>query len=323
MKRIREVNHTFFLTVIMSLIASFVLGIISTVIDNPMILMILNQIMLVIPAAVFVLRQPEKPAELLGIHKIRWINVPLLILLQFLLIPVISCLNLVTMLFSDNVISGTVQDIVGTNSLLMSIVCIALIPCLVEEIIFRGVIYYAGYRGVSPVKGMFLCGLLFGLLHLNINQFSYAFVLGVVLCLAVEATGSLVSAMLMHFTLNANSTILTYLSARMIGWLENVSPETVQAETEIPVEAVTAYLGFYLIIAAVCTILAFLLLKTIAKNSGRYEHLKGLFRRPSPTTWEAEEWTQEEPVRMATPALLAGILICGALIILMQSGILA
>lgn len=51
---------------------------------------------------------------------------------------------------------------------------------------------------------------MFGCMHMNLNQFIYAFALGVYLAFLVEATGSVFSSMLAHFTLNATSTVMSY-----------------------------------------------------------------------------------------------------------------
>ena len=56
-----------------------------------------------------------------------------------------------------------------------------------------------------------MSGLVFGLFHLNINQFCYAFVIGVVFAFLVEATGSIWSSVLAHFAINTYSITIIQL----------------------------------------------------------------------------------------------------------------
>ena len=56
-------------------------------------------------------------------------------------------------------------------------------------------------------------------MHMNLNQFIYAFALGVYLAFLVEATGSIFSSMVAHFTLNATSVVMTFLLPMLYGRL--------------------------------------------------------------------------------------------------------
>lgn len=86
---------------------------------------------------------------------------------------------------------------------------VALFPAIVEELIFRGVIYrYLRQQG-APFAA-FSSSLLFGLIHLNILQFLFAFCMGLVLCHIYERTGKLRYAMLLHF-INNSLTVLACL----------------------------------------------------------------------------------------------------------------
>ena len=61
-----------------------------------------------------------------------------------------------------------------------------------------------------------MSGLVFGLFHLNINQFCYAFVIGVVFAFLVEATGSIWSSVLAHFAINTYSIKIIQLLLRKL-----------------------------------------------------------------------------------------------------------
>ena len=61
------------------------------------------------------------------------------------------------------------------------------------------------------LPAILLTGFLFGCMHMNLNQFIYAFALGIYLAFLVEATGSIFSSMIAHFTLNATSVVMSFL----------------------------------------------------------------------------------------------------------------
>ena len=50
-----------------------------------------------------------------------------------------------------------------------------------EEVVFRGAIFGGMKKEGNIFKAVMVSGLLFGLLHMNINQASYAFVIGILL----------------------------------------------------------------------------------------------------------------------------------------------
>ena len=122
----------------------------------------------------------------------------------FFLMPVMTLINAISLLFSKLVIQETVQEVVGRYPLILSIFIIAFIPCMFEETIFRGVIYNET-RKWNVRGGIILSAFLFGLAHMNFNQFSYAFIFGMVFALLIEATDSIVATMMIHFIINANS----------------------------------------------------------------------------------------------------------------------
>ncbi|MCR5153604.1 MAG: CPBP family intramembrane metalloprotease, partial [Lachnospiraceae bacterium] len=79
-----------------------------------------------------------------------------------------------------------------------------------------------------PFLAIIFSGLLFGLMHGNLNQFTYTVVLGMILCLINEATGSMLSSMLFHFILNASNVINVYL----LPWLYSLMQNTLAASKE-------------------------------------------------------------------------------------------
>lgn len=145
------------------------------------------------------------------VKKVHPATIPLTILFTFCIWPLLSAVNSISLLFSPNLISETVTDSVLQKGVIITLITSALFPAIVEEFTFRGVLY-SQYRNERPIKAALLSGLCFGLMHMNFNQFSYAFVLGMILALLIEASGSIIPSMLVHFTFNAVSIVAVFVS---------------------------------------------------------------------------------------------------------------
>ena len=318
-ERVVRVNRVWLAAVLVMLGTSVAVAWLQRVITDEGVLLFLNQVMIFIPSLIYLLVRGN-PAETIGVRRIPLVTVPMLILLMVLLLPLISTVNLLSMFFAENLIGQTAESVLAGHSLLMSVVMIALVPAVFEEILFRGIIYHDGYRHVSPVKGMLLCGLMFGLLHMNLNQFCYAFLLGAVLCAVFEATGSILSTMIMHFTLNAYSTLSLY-AVQALGENEELAAILGEAEeaAEMTPEMIKETLLSILPVAVVTTILAYALLQAIAKKCGRKEHLRAVFAKQTEptTTWEAWEEPEKKP-SLITPAWVIASLLCLGVMLMVQ-----
>ena len=76
-----------------------------------------------------------------------------------------------------------------------------------------------------------MSGLIFGLMHLNFNQFSYGFVLGVIFAAVVEASGSIYASMAIHFLIN-------FQSAQAINALTSLTASGVEEEGMLEISGV-------------------------------------------------------------------------------------
>ena len=80
---------------------------------------------------------------------------------------------------------------------------------VVEEVIFRGLIYTRLRRGLHPMAAVVGSALLFGYCHGEFVWFCYAFVLGFILAQVTRYTNSLMPALVMHVVFNLTNEILT------------------------------------------------------------------------------------------------------------------
>ncbi len=104
--------------------------------------------------------------------------------------------------------SASVMD-KSVLSLVLSIVSTAVLPALVEEMVFRGYVLGA-LRPQGDGLAIVLSAMLFGLLHGNLLQIPFAFILGLIFAYLTVQTGSIWPAVLIHFLTNAFSVVLEY-----------------------------------------------------------------------------------------------------------------
>lgn len=208
--------------------------------------------------------------------QVRMLTVPQLLrvlLLAVLLLPVMTWLNLVSMLFVENYVSATFSE-AGQASLGLNVMYIALIPAVSEEFMFRGVFYH-GYRKAGILKGALVSGLCFGLIHLNLNQFCYAFVLGVIFAVLVEITGSIYSSMIVHFCVNFSSVWSLSLQNELSEAAGGSAAATVS--DAVLRSSILSILGMYTVIALIFGTLAILVMRSLARSCGRSEHMRAVF----------------------------------------------
>lgn len=98
---------------------------------------------------------------------------------------------------------------------LFDILLVAILPAICEEFMHRGILLQ-GAKKLGYKKSIFYSSLLFGLIHLNVEQFFYAAILGGFLATIAVASKNIWPAIIVHFV---NNGIIVYLrGARAFGW---------------------------------------------------------------------------------------------------------
>ena len=122
---------------------------------------------------------------------------------------------------------------------------LALAPAIIEELCFRGFLFSALLKVMSPTRVIVVTSLLFGLFHvltgnaLLIERFIPTTLLGLLLGWIAYRTGSVVPGMLMHFVHNALLELVGKYHKQLAEW--NIMELGTTAETEhLPVELLAA-----------------------------------------------------------------------------------
>ena len=151
----------------------------------------------------------KSPKEVFRLYPLGWKNLLLIIAFGFAIQPLMRFLSFFTSMFFPNVAQEIANSLEGT-SLLGTIITMAVLPALFEELTLRG-IFLSGYRRLGTWKAIFCTALLFGLLHMNPQQFPYAFFAGLFFCFLVERTGSIWASIIPHFIINGSNVAAMFL----------------------------------------------------------------------------------------------------------------
>lgn len=212
---------------------------------------------------------PEKIfADVLGFRPIKISTALMTILFTVLIMPLSTLANAVSMLFVDNAVESIAGDVLNVPFVIMFFLMAVFAP-FCEELVFRGA-FFRGFRRSGNIFGaVMLSALLFALMHLNFNQAAYALLLGIMMALAAEATGSTTTSFIVHMFFNAQSVCIMYLSDRL-------APEILEEELEMVYSGQEWLLviAIYLLLAVVCTAIAFCVLTWMAANEGKQNFLR-------------------------------------------------
>lgn len=194
------------------------------------------------------------------------------LLLALILIPIMSFLNLASQLMVPNQVVVQIERYtlltgasVWDKPLLLNLFYMAILPAAVEEFLFRGVLFQ-GFRSCGLLKTAVITSLMFALAHGNVNQFLYAFAIGMFFAYLVEASGSVYASMLAHMILNAITVIEVYL-VRILP--ENIRGAFVEAESTSVKELSPVFWMVCGVIALACVILAVIVVRQISKTTER------------------------------------------------------
>ncbi len=158
----------------------------------------------------------ESPKRVFQFKPVSIHNILFIITLAVLFSPVASNISAITyFLFPNQSFHAALDDFSG-YPVWFSFTVVAIIPSIVEELGFRGIVLYS-FRNSGLQTAAIITGLYFGFFHLNFNQFFYAAVLGYIMVYAAWYTGSIIAPMLFHFTNNSFNLIFIYINNAQSG----------------------------------------------------------------------------------------------------------
>lgn len=141
--------------------------------------------------------------------KDKWINIGWVILITlFLSVALNNIISMSPLVEISEEYQNANAAFYGTN-IGLELLGAALITPILEEVVHRGVVYGRLRRMMGFIPSVIISALIFAILHFNIVQFIYAFLLGIIFALFVEKSGRLYPAVIAHVVANALAVIRT------------------------------------------------------------------------------------------------------------------
>ncbi len=237
----------------------------------------LTQLLILVPSFIFILIHNVDLIEWMQFRRIKISTVLLVIVFTFLIMPFISLINVFSQLFTTNAAIELSSRFDGL-SVPMIIFMVGILGPFCEEFTFRGVIFGGLRRSGYIFAAAVLSALFFGLMHLNLNQLSYALVLGVVFGMLIEGTGSIWASVTAHMVINTWNVLLMLAADKMYSamGIDILSGVNDQVTLDDKLQAI----GILLVMSLFCTALAAGVYIFICKNQGRLEHVVSMFGKP-------------------------------------------
>lgn len=267
-----------------------------------------GELLMLIPTLVFLAILNEDVSESMRIHKVKLTTLLLTVPFIYLIMPLMAMCNALTMLVTDNIVAS-VQDSIVSDKFIVMFFIIAVFGPFVEEAVFRGAIYYGLRKSRRLKAAIFIQAVMFGLMHMNLNQFLYAFVIGLFLGVLSEITGSILPSFLGHMIINGSTTfsIFSYKEAL-----------AESADLTLTKGEILTVFFLYAGVSIITTFIAVIILRVIAKNEpGGMLRLKAIFRREPVFEIDREGIRVDARTRIwSIPAMLA--MLVSTLIVLLK-----
>ena len=274
MKKISRANTYFLIIMLLQLfLPIYLIFNCFNITDSKLMLLISHIITFIFPAIIYLIVTKQSAKDVLKLNKLYLKDTLLIILLAFLCQPIMTFFSLISQFFFENEIGNFVTGIVDSPYIVL-LLLIAVLPAITEEITIRGVVL-SGYKDKNIYLSCAITGLLFGIMHLDPQQFLYAAVLGFILALVVRITNSIFASALIHFLINGTSITLQKLIS-LIPESTSVMEEATDMSLKGIGVAEKIYLAtFYGLIALVFGIAVYFVIRKIAELNIR----RGIIKR--------------------------------------------
>lgn len=258
--------------------------------------LLISQLIILLPALVVYIFANKNGEIIVPFKKIKLVNVLLMVIFTWLIGPLTIVANLFSQFFTKNEVVGISSEVTGMPIWLMVLV-IGIVGPANEEFVFRGIIYRGlSIRSHRYIASAILSGLFFGLMHMNFNQFCYAFVLGIIFAFINEVLDSTWPSFICHAVINTQNVLLVYVTNWILSEYAgtNLSEAyTTQGQTTQMKGIMVVMFGVMLIVAVASTSLAALLFYGICKIEGKENRIKEILSKDKKERAEGQDSNEE------------------------------
>lgn len=221
-------------------------------------------ILFLVPAVIYfaITKLPVK--ETLRLNKINLKDVFLIFLIAITVQPLVMGLSGLSTFIMPNSFGQVISSPVVNSSLWITVFVLGVVPALLEEITFRGIVL-SGYKDVSIRKGALVTAIYFAIMHYDLQRFLYTFILGFIFVYLVIITNSIFSSMLCHALVNSIQMI--YLKAILsVSKNGKAAAGASQSLRNMPAGQRIGIIVTFVIFIIVGGALTYLLVKKLKKN---------------------------------------------------------
>lgn len=213
---------------------------------------------ILLPAILYLLFSKVSIKSSLRFNKLSGKSILISLIIGICSLPLVGAIGNLSELVFHNHIQDSVAEF-PIMPLALWIGILSLTPSICEEVFMRGVVL-DGYKNVSLKKAALMNGFLFGMFHMNLNQFVYTFILGIILTYTVAITNSIFSSMIIHFAFNTPSAIASWAMQDSQEKLEPIKALSDYAPGEL-----AGFLVSNFIILAIATFIVVRLIRALKK----------------------------------------------------------
>lgn len=232
-------------------------------------------LMFLLPILLFSRLQKQSVKKTFSDYKYKLIS-PLAVLYSILIGVFCYLLNIAVSSFFGGLIglfgyeqgagaTGATTD-TSIYAFILQVVLVAVLPAICEETTHRGMLLH-GYSMLGIKRAVIYSSLMFGLMHLNINQFFYATILGFLIALSALMSKSILPAIIIHFMNNFISTYISFAQAnKWFGWEAFELMENMNLSSNIVSGFLTSFLFLVVVMGALIALYMLLIKETRVKQ---------------------------------------------------------
>ena len=138
-------------------------------------------------------------------------------------------------------IANPIQTLINSSDILLNLIIISIIGPIFEELFFRKLLIDRTIKYGAKIS-IILSATLFGLMHGNLNQFFYAFLLGGFFSYTYIKTGKIIYPIILHICLNLMGSVLSLFV------LESANAITQGAYTSFDIGLILVYVLILLLV---------------------------------------------------------------------------
>lgn len=313
----KTANYIFLISVGVSLLINIFVSVLALkgIEINIVIDLFVSQMTILVPGLILYIFLNRDGRQEKMYSRINPLTIFLLFVFTWLMMPLVTAVNAFSQLFTTNEVIN-ISDRILELPLWIMVLIIGILGPFSEEFVFRGLIY-RNLRGQSSryIAAAFVSALFFGMMHMNLNQFCYAFVLGLVFSLINEILDSTWPSFICHAVVNTQNVLMMYISDKIISDSSGVGLSEYYSNSYGGDSGSTLMKGVLfvmfvvlLLVSVVTTLLAGLLLYGISVLEGKEDRFKMIFRKKE----------NKDSTKIMYPAGILAIIICGFVMFLLE-----